>query len=177
MISSDYAKLPYFTPNTKLPNQALAQDTIGKILKTCKNEFDWLKMIFSGKKTYSIICAKFQVISSDYAKLPYFTPNTKLPNQALAQDTIGEILKTCKNEFDWLKMIFIKEGIFHHFCKVSSDFKTLCQVTIFHPKYHMGNIHLVYNPILYKYKTPFNSHWTGQLITLPDMIEVSDIVT
>ena len=44
---------------------------------------------------------------------------------------MGEILKTCKNKFDWLKMIFfIKEGIFHHLYKVSSDFKTFCQVTI-----------------------------------------------
>ena len=40
------------------------------------------------------------------------------------QETIDEILKPCKNEFDWLKMIFfMKEGIRDHFCKVSSDFK------------------------------------------------------
>ena len=51
-------------------------------------------------------------------------PNTKLPNKALDQETIGEILKTCKNEFNWLEMsFFIKEDIFPRFCKVSSDFK------------------------------------------------------
>ena len=36
----------------------------------------------------------------------------------------GEILKTYKNDFDWLKTIFfMKEGIRDHFCKVSSDLK------------------------------------------------------
>ena len=109
---------------------------IGEILKTCKNEFDWLEMIFSRKKTYSIIFAKFQVISYHYAKLPYFTPKYQITNHGLPQETIGEILKTCKNEFDWLGMIFfMKEDIFHHFCKVSSDFKSLRQVSIFHPTY------------------------------------------
>ena len=51
-------------------------------------------------------------------------PNTKLQNQALDQETIGEILKTCENEFNWLEMsFFIKEDIKedHRFCKVSSD--------------------------------------------------------
>ena len=43
---------------------------------------------------------------------------------AIPQETIGEILKTCKNEFDWLKTIFfMKEGIRDHFLKVSSDLK------------------------------------------------------
>ena len=66
----------------------------------------------------------------------------------LAQKTIGEILKTCKNEFNWLEMIvFIKEDIFHHFCKVSSDFKvsSIFQVTIFHPQipnYQILNWHM-----------------------------------
>ena len=47
----------------------------------------------------------------------------------------GEILKTPKNEFDRLKMIFfMKEGPRDHFCKVSSDFKSFWQVTIFHTK-------------------------------------------
>ena len=45
----------------------------------------------------------------------------------------GEILKTYKNEFEWLKTIFfMKEGIRDHFCKVSSDLKPFWQVTIFH---------------------------------------------
>ena len=36
----------------------------------------------------------------------------------------GEILKTYKNEFDWLKTIFfMKKGIRDHFYKVSSDLK------------------------------------------------------
>ena len=137
MISSHYAKLPYFSPNTKLPNHGFPQETKGEILKTCKTEFDWLKMIFFIKEDiqYSIIFAKFQAISSQYAKLPYFSPNTKLPNHGFPQTTKGEILKTCKNEFDWLKMIFfIKEDTFHHLCKVSSDFKPICQVTLFHPQ-------------------------------------------
>ena len=47
----------------------------------------------------------------------------------------GEILKTSKNEFDWLKTIFfMKEGIRDHFCKVSSDLKPFWQVTIFHTR-------------------------------------------
>ena len=47
----------------------------------------------------------------------------------------GEILKTYKNEFDWLETIFfVKEGLRDHFCKVSSDFKPFWQVTIFHTR-------------------------------------------
>ena len=47
----------------------------------------------------------------------------------------GEILKTYKNEFEWLKTIFfMKEGIRDHFWKVSSDFKPFWQVTIFHTR-------------------------------------------
>ena len=54
---------------------------------------------------------------------------SQIPNHGLGQETIGEILKTCKNEFNWLKMIFfIKEDIFDHLCKVSSDFKTSYKV-------------------------------------------------
>ena len=45
----------------------------------------------------------FQDILLSYYISP---PNTKLPNQALAQETVGEILKTCKNEFNWLEMSF-----------------------------------------------------------------------
>ena len=47
----------------------------------------------------------------------------------------GEILKTYKNEFDWLKTIFfMKKGIRDHFWKVSSDLKPFWQVTIFHTR-------------------------------------------
>ena len=46
-----------------------------------------------------------------------------------------EILKTYKNEFEWLKTIFfMKKGIRDHFWKVSSDFKQFWQVTIFHTR-------------------------------------------
>ena len=84
---------------------------------------------------YSIIFAKFQVISRHYAKLPYFTPKYQITKSWIGTGTIGEILKTSKNAFNWLEIIFfIKEDIFHHFCKVSSDFKSICLVTIFHPQ-------------------------------------------
>ena len=78
----------------------------GEILKPSKNKFDWLKMIFSWKKAYAIIFAKFQVISSHFDKLPYFTPD--FPRYQIMDWDLdkGEILKTSKNEFDWLKMIF-----------------------------------------------------------------------
>ena len=94
-----------------------------------------LKRFFSWKKAYAIIFAKFQVISSHFDKLPYFTLDF-LTNQILDWDLDkGEILKTYKNEFDWLKTIFfMKEGIRDHFCKVSSDLKPFWQVTIFHTR-------------------------------------------
>ena len=93
------------------------------------------KWFFSWKKAYTIIFAKFQVISSYSDKLPYFTadfPRYQIMDWHLDK---GEILKTPKNEFDWLKRIFfMKEGIHDHFCKVSSDFKLFWQVTIFHSR-------------------------------------------
>ena len=47
----------------------------------------------------------------------------------------GEILKTYKNEFEWLKTIFfMKEGIRDHFWKVSSDLKPFWQVTMFYTR-------------------------------------------
>ena len=47
----------------------------------------------------------------------------------------GEILKTYKNEFEWLKTIFfMKEGIRDHFWKNSSDLKPFWQVTMFHTR-------------------------------------------
>ena len=82
------------------------------------------KRYFSWKKAYAIIFEKFQVISSHFDKLPYFTLDFPT-NQILDWDLDkAEILKTYKNEFDWLKTIFfMKKGIRDHFCKVSSDFK------------------------------------------------------
>ena len=93
------------------------------------------KRFFSWKKAYAIIFAKFQVISSHFDKLPYFTPDFPT-NQIMDWDLDkGEILKTYKNEFEWLKTIFfMKKGIRDHFCKVSSDFKPFWQVTIFHTR-------------------------------------------
>ena len=94
-----------------------------------------LKRFFSWKKAYAIIFAKFQVISSHFDKLPYFTqdfPTNKIMDWDLNK---GEILKTYKNDFDWHKTIFfMKEGIRDHFCKVSSDLKPFWQVTIFHTR-------------------------------------------
>ena len=102
----------------------------GEILKTSKNEFDWLKMIFFMKEgTHDHFCK----VSSDFKPFwqvtIFHTRLTQIPNHGLDLDK-GEILKTSKNEFDWLKMIFfMKEGIHDHFCKVSSDFKLFWQVT------------------------------------------------
>ena len=65
-----------------------------------QNEF------FSWKKAYAIFFEKFQVISSPFDKLPYFTPDFPT-NQIMDWDLEkGEILKTYKNEFEWLKTIF-----------------------------------------------------------------------
>ena len=115
VISSHFDKLPYFTPD--FPRYQIMDWDLdkGEILKTFKNEFDWLKMIFSWKKAYAIIFAKFQLISSPFEELPYFTPDL-LRYQIMDWDLDkGEILKTSKNEFDWLKMIFfMKEGIRDH---------------------------------------------------------------
>ena len=93
------------------------------------------KRFFSWKKAYAIIFAKFQVISSHFDKLPYFTRDFPT-NQIMDWDLDkGEILKTYKNEFDLLKTIFfMKKGIRDHFCKVSSDLKPFWQVTIFHTR-------------------------------------------
>ena len=92
-----------------------------------------LKRFFSRKKAYAIIFTKFQVLSSHFDKLPYFTSDFPT-NQIMDWDLdTGEILKTYKNEFEWLKTIFfMKKGIRDHFYKVSSDFKPFWQVTIFH---------------------------------------------
>ena len=47
----------------------------GEILKTYKNDFDWLKTIFFMKEDIRDHFAKFQVISSYFDKLPYFKPD------------------------------------------------------------------------------------------------------
>ena len=96
----------------------------GEILKTYKNDYDWLKTIFLMKEGIRDHFCKVSKISSNFDKLPYFTPDFPT-NQIMDWDLHkGEILKTYKNEFDWLKTIFfMKKGIRDHFCKVSSDFK------------------------------------------------------
>ena len=80
--------------------------------------------IFHEKRHTRSFFAKFKVISSHFDKLPYFTPDFPT-NQIMDWDLDkGEILKTCKNDFHWLKTIFfMKKGIRDHFCKVSSDLK------------------------------------------------------
>ena len=107
----------------------------GEILKTYKNDFDWLKTIFFMKEG---IRDHFCKVSSDlkpFWQVKIF--HTRLPhkpNHGLGLDT-GEIMKTSKNEFDWLKTIFfIKKGIRDHFWKVSSDLTPFWQVTIFHTR-------------------------------------------
>ena len=93
------------------------------------------KWFFSWKKAYAIIFSKFQVISSHFDKLPYFTPD--FPRYQIMDWDLdkGEILKTSKNEFDRLKMIFfMKEGTRDHFCKVSIYLKPFWRVTIFHSR-------------------------------------------
>ena len=80
----------------------------------------------------------FCKVSSDFKPFWQVTIfHTRLPtNQIMDSDLDkGEILKTYKNEFEWLKTIFfMKEGIRDHFCKVSSDLKPFWQVTIFHTR-------------------------------------------
>ena len=107
----------------------------GEILKTTKNEFDWLKTIFFMKEG---IRNHFCKVSSDLKQFwqvnIFHTRLPHKPNHGLALRQ-GEILKIYKNEFEWLKTIFfMKEGIHDHFCKVSSDFKPFWQVTIFHTR-------------------------------------------
>ena len=80
----------------------------GEILKTYKNEFEWLKTIFFMKEG---IRNHFCKVSSHFDKLPYFTPDFPT-NQIMDWDLDkGEILKTYKNEFECLKTIFfMKKG-------------------------------------------------------------------
>ena len=123
--------------HTRLPtNQIMDWDLDkGEILKTYKNEFEWLKTIFFMKEG---IRDHFCKVSSDlkpFWQVTIFTPDFPT-NQIMDWDLDkGEILKTYKNKFDWLKTIFfMKNGIRDHFYKVSSDFKPFWQVTIFHTR-------------------------------------------
>ena len=135
VISSHFDKLPYFTPD--FPRYQIMDWDLdkGEILKTSKNEFDRLKMIFFMKEgtrdhfcKVSIYLKPFWQVTIFHSRLP------QIPNHGLNLDK-GEILKTSKNEFGWLKMtFFMKEGIHDQFCKVSSDFKLIWQVTIFHSR-------------------------------------------
>ena len=93
-----------------------------------------LKRFFSWKNAYAIIFTKFQVISSHFDKLPYFTsdfPQTK-SWLGLRQGWNSENLQ----KWVWMPQndIFMKKGIRDHFCKVSSAFKPFWQVTIFHTR-------------------------------------------
>ena len=167
----------------------------GEILKTYKNDIEWLKTIFFHEKRHTRSFLKsfkwFKAILTSYHVSHQTSPQTKswmglrqgwnsenlqkwvwmaqndifherrhtrsflqvssdlkpfwqvtifhtrLPtNQIMDWDLDkGEILKTYKNEFEWLKTIFfMKEGIRDHFCKVSSDLKPFLQVTIFHTR-------------------------------------------
>ena len=94
-----------------------------------QNEFEWLKTIFFMKEG---IRDHFYKVSSDFKPFWQVTIfHIRLPkNQIMDWDLDkGEILKTYKNEFDWLKTIFfMKKGIRDHFYKVqviSSHFDKL----------------------------------------------------
>ena len=74
----------------------------------------------------------FKAILTSYHISHQTSPQTK---SLIGDLDKGEIIKTSKKEFDWLKTIFyMKEGIRDHFCKVSSDLKPFWQVTIFHTR-------------------------------------------
>ena len=93
------------------------------------------KRYFSWKKAYAIIFEKFQVISSNFDKSLYFTPDFPT-NQIMDWDLDkGEILKTYKNEFEWLKTIFFHEKRHtRSFLKSFKWFQAILKVTIFHTR-------------------------------------------
>ena len=93
------------------------------------------KRYFHEKRHTRSFLKSFKWFQAILTSLPYFTLDFPT-NQILDWDLDkAEILKTYKNEFDWLKTIFfMKEGIRDHFCKVSSDLKPFWQVTIFHTR-------------------------------------------
>ena len=91
----------------------------GEILITYKNDFDWLKTIFFMKEGIRDHFCKVSSYFKPFWQVTIF--HTRLPhNQTMDWDLDkGEILKTYKNEFEWLKTIFfMKKGIRDHFCKV-----------------------------------------------------------
>ena len=89
----------------------------GEILKTYKNEFECLKTIFFMKKVkiiayaYAIIFAKFQVLSSHFDKLPYFTqdfPTNQIMDWDLDKGEIGNLSENLQ-KWVWLA----KNDFFH----------------------------------------------------------------
>ena len=137
-VSSDFK--PYWQVTIfhsrppQIPNHGLGVRQ-GWNSENSENEFDWLKMIFFMKEE---IHHHFCKVSSDFKPFwqvtIFHSRLPQIPNHGLDLDK-GEILKTSKNEFGWLKMtFFMKEGIHDQFCKVSSDFKPFWQVTIFHSR-------------------------------------------
>ena len=104
-VSSDFKPFWQVTIfHTRLPhkpNHGLGLRQGLKFWKLTKMSLTGLKRFFSWKKAYAIIFAKFQVISSHFDKLPYFTldfPTNQIMDWDLDK---GEILKTYKNDF-WL---------------------------------------------------------------------------
>ena len=75
------------------------------------------KRYFSWKKAYAIFFEKFQVISSHFDKLPYFTPDFPT-NQIMDWDLDkSEILKLTKMSLNGSKRYFMKKGIRDHFAQ------------------------------------------------------------
>ena len=135
-FKSHFDKLPYFTldfPTNQIMDWDLEQGWNSENLK----KWVWMVQndIFHEKRHTRIIFEKFQVISSNFDKLLYFTPDFPT-NQIMDWDLDkGEFWKLTKISFEWLKTIFfMKKGIRDHFWKVSSDFKQFWQVTIFHTR-------------------------------------------
>ena len=108
----------------------------GRNSENLQNEFDWLKTIFFHERRHTRSFLQsfkwFKAILTSYHISHQTSPQTK---SWIGDLDKGEILKTYKNEFEWLKTIFfMKEGIRDHFCEVSSDLKPFWQVTIFHTR-------------------------------------------
>ena len=115
--------------HTRLPHKpnhglGLRQGWNSENLK--KMSLNGSKRFFSWKKAYAIIFEKFQVISSHFDKLPYFTLDFPTNQSWIGTLNKGEILKTYKNDFDWLKTIFfMKEGIPRSFLQSFKWFKAI----------------------------------------------------
>ena len=91
----------------------------GEILKTYKMSLNAQNDIFHERGIRDHFCK----VSSDLKPFWQVTIfHTRLPTNQIMDWVLdkGEILKTYKNGFDWLKTIFfMKKGIRDHFCKVS----------------------------------------------------------